>query len=381
MQTNIANMLTSNKNRWILFQVIALGLLLVFFYQISGNALENITSRGIKVGFGFLWTEAGFYISETLIDYDASSTYWDAFLVGVTNTLYVSFFAILFSSIIGLIIGIARFSNNWLIRKIASAYVETFRNIPILLQIIFWHNIIINTFPSVKQSFVFFDSVFINSRGIHIPKATDTSDIFLVIFTVVLSIVLLVSLSKKKASISKGIYNLLKLAVVLLPFAVYFALGGLSFEAPKLTGFNFEGGSNISPEFFALVFALSVYTATYIAEAVRSGIESVNIGQKEAAKALGLSHKQTIKFVVLPQALRVAIPPIINQYLNVSKNSSLAVAIGYPDLVSVFTGTTLNQVGQALEIVSITMLVYLLLSLFISFLLNIVNDKLKIQER
>ena len=381
MKSIFTSLILNNKSRWFLFQIIALVLLLVFFYYISSNAIQNIENRGIHVGFDFLSAEAGFSISESLIDYDESSSYLKAFYVGIVNTLYVGLVAIIFASLLGLIIGIARFSSNWLVRKLASAYIEIFRNIPILLQILFWHNIILINAPSVRESVSFFDAIFFNLRGIYFPKPVDLVSFYLFISTLILSFILLLLLKKSNNNFIKNKLILFKFAIFFVIMLEFFFLDGLYFEFPKLSGFNFEGGFSVSPEFFALAFALSIYTATYIAEAVRSGIGSVSKGQKEAGQALGLNKKQVLKFIVLPQALRVAVPPIISQYLNVIKNSSLAVAIGYPDLVNVFTGTTLNQVGQALEIIAMTMLVYLVISLLISFVLNIVNAKLKIQEK
>ncbi len=372
---------SDNRIRWFLFQIITLVAIIGAIYHIYGNVSDNVSSRGIKVGFEFLTAEAGFDIAETLIDYKESDTYAKVFLVGITNTLYVALMAIIFSSILGVIIGIARFSANWLIRKLSSIYIEVFRNIPILLQIIFWHSLILNFAPNVRQSVVFLDVIYFNLRGIFMPKIVELDVLFYLIFSLVIICLLLFLLYKNKIRFPLLIYRLAQLSLIIIPIILYISLGGISLDMPKLSGFNFEGGFSISPEFFALAFALSVYTATYIAEAVRSGIESVSKGQKEAAFALGLNSKQVLRFVLLPQALRVAVPPIINQYLNATKNSSLAVAIGYPDLVSVFTGTALNQVGQALEIVVMTMLVYLIISLTISLLLNWFNAKLAIKER
>lgn len=377
----MSNISLSNKTRGFFLQVIALVVILGVFYNGANNAIDNINQRGIQVGFDFLSAESGFSISESLIDYDESSSYLRAFYVGITNTLYVAFVAIIFSSILGLIIGIARFSDNFLVKKIASIYIETFRNIPVLLQILFWHNILLINAPSVRDSSSFLDIIFFNSRGFYFPKPEDLTNFYLLISTLVLSFILLFLLKKIKNNFFKNKLIFFKYALILVLVAQYFLLGGISFEIPRLTGFNFQGGFSVSTEFFSLAFALSIYTATYIAEAVRSGIESVPKGQTEAAQSLGLSQRKLLKFIILPQALRVAIPPIISQYLNVVKNSSLAVAIGYPDLVNVFTGTALNQVGQALEIIAMTMLVYLFISLFISLLLNWVNAKLKIKER
>ncbi|WXT99811.1 MAG: hypothetical protein Ctma_0515 [Catillopecten margaritatus gill symbiont] len=350
--------------------------------------LSNIESRGIQTGFGFLEAESGFDIAEYLIDYSSTSTNLRVFYVGLINTLVVSAVGIVFASIIGLIVGIARLSNNWLIAKLAGGYIELFRNIPILLQILFWYNLALMVLPHPKQSFELFDSVFVNLRGIYMPKPITENGFVWVLVVLILGIVLKILLKryynnkKDNTGIKTNTLSYSLLLVVGLPVSVYFLLGSpLSFDYPTLKGFNFKGGMSLSPEFLSLAFALSIYTATYIAEAIRAGIESVSKGQKEAALAMGLTQKQSLKLVILPQALRVSIPPIINQYLNLTKNSSLAAAIGYSELVSVFAGTVLNQVGQAVEIILMTMAVYLTISLVISLILNIVNRQMSVKGR
>ncbi len=380
--------LNNNQIRAFLFQVIILVLIASFFYNAAGNLLNNIESRGIHTGFDFLGVESGFDIAEHLIDYSSTSSNLRVFYVGLINTVVVSVVGIIFASIIGLVIGIARLSNNWLIAKLAGGYIELFRNIPILLQILFWYNLVLVSFPSPKQSFELFGSVFVNLRGIYLPKPIATEGFVWVMVALVLGIALraLVKRHFNRVHDESGVetntlaYSLLLLLV--LPVMVYLILGSpMVFDYPALKGFNFKGGMSLSPEFLSLAFALSIYTATYIAEAIRSGIESVSKGQKEAALAMGLTPRQSLRLVVLPQALKFAIPPIINQYLNLTKNSSLAAAIGYSELVSVFAGTMLNQVGQALEIIFMTMMVYLAISLVISLILNIVNHKMSIKER
>ncbi len=378
----------NNKIRSFLFQIITLVVIVYFFYSASGNVVNNIESRGMQTGFGFLGAESGFNISEFLIDYSSTSSNLMVFYVGLINTIVVSVVGIIFASIIGFVVGIARLSNNWLIAKLAGGYIELFRNIPILLQILFWYNLAIVSLPSTKQSFELFNSIFINLRGIYLPKPIATEGFVWVFVALIAGIVLrtLIKCHFKKMHNKTGVktntltYSLL--LIIVLPIAVYFTLGSpMVFDYPALKGFNFRGGMSLSPEFLSLAFALSIYSATYIAEAIRSGVESVSNGQKEAALAIGLTQRQSLKLVVLPQALKVAIPPIINQYLNLTKNSSLASAIGYSDLVSVFTGTVLTQVGQALEIIFMTMMVYLTISLLISLVLNIVNYKMSIKER
>ena len=378
----------NNEVRAYLFQLIALVAIIAFFYQAVDNMFVNIESRGIQTGFGFLEAESGFDIAEYLIDYSSTSSNLTVFYVGLINTIVVSIVGILFATLIGLIIGIARLSNNWLIAKLAGGYIELFRNIPILLQILFWYNIALISFPHPRKSFEFFDSIFVNLRGIYLPKPI-AEDGFIWVFIAFIVGIILTIIMKRFFKIKHDITGIevhtfwYSLSLILgLPILVYLLLGSpLYFDYPALKGFNFKGGMTLSPEFLSLAFALSVYTATYIAEAIRSGIESVSKGQKEAALAIGLTQIQSLKLVILPQALRVAIPPIINQYLNLTKNSSLAAAIGYAELVSTFAGTVLNQVGQAIEIMLMTMAVYLTISLFISLILNIVNHKMSIKER
>jgi general L-amino acid transport system permease protein len=350
--------------------------------------MHNIDARGITTGFDFLTDRAGFDISESPIPYSSDSSYFGAFLVGLTNTLYVSVAGIFFASLLGLIVGIGRLSKNYLISKLALSYIELFRNIPILLQILFWYNVVLASLPTPRQSLELGADIILNNRGLSVPKPIMEDGFSFVIVAFVLAIGLTVYLSKvasRKFEETGKDTLLLPWNILILigfPLIVYLIMGSpLSFDPPVLKGFGYRGGMTYSPEFLALTFALSIYTATYIAEAVRSGIEAVAKGQKEAAAALGLNSYQSLKLVVLPQAIRIAIPPIINQYLNLIKNSSLATAIGYPELVTVFSGTALNQCGQAIEIILITMAVYLFLSLTVSVLLNIVNKKMEIKGR
>jgi general L-amino acid transport system permease protein len=349
----------------------------------------NIEQRGITTGFDFFDQVAGFGIAESVIEYnDTDSTYFDAFLVGLVNTLFVSFVGIFFASIIGLIVGVARLSHNFIISKLALGYIELFRNIPILLQILFWYNVVLAALPKPRQSIELVEDFFLNNRGLYVPKPIYESGFTFVVIAFVatcVGIYLLKKWASKRFDDTGKEFPVLSVsiaALIAVPLLTYFLAGSpVTFDYPTLKGFNFRGGMTYSPEFLALTFALSIYTATYIAEAVRSGIEAVAKGQKEAAASLGLTPYQSLKIVILPQAIRIAIPPIINQYLNLTKNSSLATAIGYPELVTIFAGTVLNQTGQAIEIVLVTMMVYLTISLTISVLLNFVNNKMQIKER
>ena len=384
--------LYNNEVRAFFFQVATLLLIFGLFYTIIGNLFDNIEARGIHTGFSFLKNRAGFdilpFLGNYLQEYTPESSNLTVFYVGLINTLVVALVGIIVTTFLGLFIGIARLSNNYLVAKLAGGYIELFRNIPVLLQIFFWYNIFINIFPHPKKSFSFFDVAFLNQRGLYLPKPILESGFSLVIIAFVVGIILTVFMKRyfNKKHDETGVHTSTLGYSTLLIFglpAVFFLLLGspLHFDIAVLGKFNLKGGMQIVPEFIALTFALSVYTATYIAEAIRSGIEAVDKGQKEAAAAIGLTQTQSLKLIVLPQALRVAIPPTINQYLNLTKNSSLATAIGYPELMSAFGGTVLNQVGQAVEILGMAMLVYLVISLCISLLLNIVNKRMAIPER
>ncbi len=384
--------LYNNEVRAFFFQVTTFLLIFGLFYTIIGNLFDNIEARGIHTGFSFLKNRAGFdilpFLGNYLQDYTPESSNLTVFYVGLINTLIVAFVGIIVTTFLGLFIGIARLSNNYLIAKLAGGYIELFRNIPVLLQIFFWYNVFISIFPHPKKSFSFFDIAFLNQRGLYLPKPILESGFSLVIIAFVVGIILTVFMKRyfNKKHDETGIYTRTfgysTLLILGLPAVFFLLLGSpLSFDLAVLGKFNLKGGMQVVPEFIALTFALSVYTATYIAEAIRSGIEAVDKGQKEAAAAIGLTQTQSLKLIVLPQALRVAIPPTINQYLNLTKNSSLATAIGYPELMSAFGGTVLNQVGQAVEILGMAMLVYLFISLCISFLLNVVNKRMAIPER
>ena len=382
----------NNEARAFFFQVATLLIIVGLFYTIIGNLFDNIEARGIHTGFSFLKNRAGFdilpFLGNYLQDYTPESSNLTVFYVGLINTLIVAFVGIILATVLGLFIGIARLSNNYLVAKLAGGYIEIFRNIPVLLQIFFWYNIFINIFPHPKKSFSFFDIAFLNQRGLYLPKPILESGFSLVIIAFVVGIILAIFMKRyfKKKHDETGVYTRTlgysTLLILGLPAIFFLLLGSpLHFDLAVLGKFNLKGGMQVVPEFIALTFALSVYTATYIAEAIRSGIEAVDKGQKEAAAAIGLTQTQSLKLIILPQALRVAIPPTINQYLNLTKNSSLATAIGYPELMGAFGGTVLNQVGQAVEILGMAMLVYLFISLSISLLLNIVNKRMAIPER
>ncbi|AXY01023.1 amino acid ABC transporter permease [Vibrio alfacsensis] len=371
-----------------LFQIIAVAALVFFFYTIVNNALNNLEARGIATGFGFLDQEAGFGIGLTLIEYDETFSYGRTFVIGLLNTALVSVLGIILATIIGFTMGIARLSSNWLVSRLAAVYIETFRNIPLLLQIFFWYFAVLQALPSPRQSLSLGEAIFLNVRGLYFPAPVLESGSSFVIAAFILGLIASIFISvwarnKQRLTGQQTPMGRIVLGlVVVLPLIVYFIAGmPISLNYPELKGFNFRGGISIIPELAALLLALSVYTASFIAEIVRSGINAVSYGQTEAAMSLGLPRSKTLKLVVIPQALRIIIPPLTSQYLNLTKNSSLAMAIGYPDLVSVFAGTTLNQTGQAIEIIAMTMGVYLTLSLITSALMNLYNRKVALVER
>ncbi|MFM2589900.1 amino acid ABC transporter permease [Vibrio sp. TBV020] len=385
---NNANLIYNPTFRAVVFQIIAISALVFFFYTIVNNALTNLEARGIATGFDFLDQEAGFGIGLTLIEYDETFSYGRTFVVGLLNTALVSFFGIILATVIGFVMGIARLSSNWLVSRLAAVYIEIFRNVPLLLQIFFWYFAVLQALPSARQSLSLGEAIFLNVRGLYFPAPVfeEGSSIVVAAFIagIVASIVIGIwAKNKQKLTGQQTPMGRIVLGLcVALPVVVYFLAGSpISAELPELKGFNFRGGISIIPELAALMLALSIYTASFIAEIVRSGINAVNHGQTEAAMSLGLPRSRTLKLVVIPQALRIIIPPLTSQYLNLTKNSSLAMAIGYPDLVSVFAGTTLNQTGQAIEIIAMTMGVYLTLSLLTSALMNLYNRKVALVER
>ncbi|ELA9713870.1 amino acid ABC transporter permease [Vibrio parahaemolyticus] len=371
-----------------IFQIIAIAALVFFFYTIINNALNNLDARGIATGFGFLNQEAGFGIGLTLIEYNETYSYGRTFIVGLLNTALVSVLGIILATAIGFTMGVARLSTNWLVSRLAAVYIETFRNIPLLLQIFFWYFAVLQALPSARQSLSLGEAIFLNVRGLYFPAPVFNEGSGVVIAAFVIGLIATISISiwaRNKQRLTGQQTPMGRIGLGLLvgfPLLVYFVSGmPISLEYPELKGFNFKGGISIIPELAALLLALSVYTAAFIAEIVRSGINAVSHGQTEAAMSLGLPRAKTLKLVVIPQALRIIIPPLTSQYLNLTKNSSLAMAIGYPDLVSVFAGTTLNQTGQAIEIIAMTMGVYLTLSLLTSALMNLYNRKVALVER
>ncbi|ATA20333.1 amino acid ABC transporter membrane protein 1 (PAAT family) [Gibbsiella quercinecans] len=380
--------LTNPAVRAWLYQIIALVALVAFGGYLIHNTVTNLSHRGITSGFAFLDNPAGFGIVQSLIDYQQGDSYGRVFLVGLMNTLLVSALCIVFASLLGFFVGLGRLSDNWLLRKLSTIYIETFRNIPPLLQIFFWYFAVLRNLPGPRQSIDVFGSLFLSNRGLYIPAPIAGEGIYAFLAAVAVAIVAILALRRYNhhRQIHTGkirhTWPYALLLLIGLPALAHLLFGAaLHWDIPELRGFNFRGGLVLIPELAALTLALSVYTSSFIAEVIRSGIQSVPSGQHEAARSLGLPNPVTLRQVILPQALRVIIPPLTSQYLNVVKNSSLAAAIGYPDMVSLFAGTVLNQTGQAIETIAITMSVYLIISLTISLLMNIYNRRIALVER
>jgi general L-amino acid transport system permease protein len=375
--------------RGIFYQVVLVAVLAFLIYGAAANAIENLRAAKIASGFGFLEQAAGFDVNQKLVPYSSSgSTYAEAFLVGLLNTLLVAALGVVFATVLGFVIGIARLSRNWVISRLASIYVEAIRNVPLLLQLFIWYNAVLKPLPGPRQSLDFGAGVYLNNRGLFIPEPLVGATfgwvwISLAVGTAGAFFFRRWARRQQMATGRQYHVGWVGLALILgLPGAVFSFLGEpLTFNYPALRGFNLAGGIQVFPEFVALLVGLTTYTAAFIAEIVRAGILAVSRGQTEAAHALGLHNSATLRLVILPQAMRVIIPPLTNQYLNLTKNSSLAVAIGYPDLVQVFMGTVLNQTGQAVEVIAITMAVYLAISLITSFFMNLYNRRVAIVER
>jgi general L-amino acid transport system permease protein len=353
------------------------------------NAAQNLARANIAHGFGFWNNTAGFDISQTLIAYSSStSTFGRAFWVGLLNTLLVAGIGIVLATILGFIIGIARLSRNWLVSRLAGGYVELIRNIPLLLQILFWYNAVLKSLPELRGSVALPFGGFLNNRGLFLPRPVFAPDFGAVVIAFATGVVVAIGLylwarrRQERTGERVRVLWMMLTAIFGLPLLVFIVAGRpLSFGIPDMGRFNVRGGLEILPEFAALLLALSLYTAAFIAEVVRAGVQAVSPGQTEAAQALGLRSGTTLRLVVVPQAMRVIIPPLTSQYLNLTKNSSLAVVIGYPDLVQVFAGTVLNITGQAVEVIAITMAVYLSISLFTSLAMNLYGRTIAIVER
>lgn len=376
------------KVRSIGLQIIALIVVVLLGWMFVDNASQNLAAQKIATGFGFLDNTAGFGINQTLIPYSETSTYGRAFFVGLLNTLLVAVVGIILATVIGFLVGIGRLSKNFVVRLLSTIYVEVLRNLPPLFQILFWYLAVLSAMPNPRQSINLFNEIYISNRGLIVPRpifGDGTGVVLWAIGAAILAVILLSYWSRARQEETGRRLPMLPIGLAILivvPTVAMFATGfPITIERPELKGFNFVGGVRVIPEFVALTVALATYTAAFIAENVRAGIQAVSHGQTEAAHSLGLKNGQTLRLVVIPQAMRVIIPPLTSQYLNLTKNSSLAVGIGYPDLVAVFAGTTLNQTGQAIEIVAMTMGVYLLLSIITSIIMNAYNKRVALVER
>lgn len=382
------SLLTDPQARAWVFQVVAVVAVVAFGWFLFDNTQTNLEHRGITSGFGFLDSPAGFGITQHLIDYSESDSYGRVFWVGLLNTLLVSVVGIILATVLGFLLGVARLSSNWLIRQLATVYIEIFRNIPPLLQIFFWYFAVIGPLPGPRNSLSLGDVIFINNRGVQMPapSASEAYGVFMIALVIALALVVLVSRWARARRLATGqrfpVFWVGLALVVAIPGACVLLFGSpVTWSVPELQRFNIRGGWVVIPELVSIIMALAIYTAAFIGETVRSGIQAVSGGQTEASASLGLRPGQTLRLVIIPQALRVIVPPLTSQYLNLTKNSSLAAAIGYPDMVSLFAGTVLNQTGQAIETMAITMSVYLAISLSISLLMNLYNKRIALVER
>jgi len=377
------------KVRSIAYQVLLCAVIIFLAYSAVRNAADNLARARIASGFGFWNQTAGFDISQTLIEYSAQAgTYGRAFWVGLLNTLLVAAIGIVLATIVGFLVGIARLSKNFLIAKLSTGYVELIRNLPLLLQLLFWYNAVLKALPDLRDSWTLPGSIFLNNRGLFAPAPIFQPAMQFVAGALVIGIIGAIAFAswarkRQEQTGQQAPVGLVALGLIIgLPLIVFFLAGmPATLEFPEKGRFNIRGGLEILPEFAALLVGLVLYTGAFIAEVVRAGIMAVSKGQTEAAGALGLRTGPTLKLVVIPQAMRVIIPPLTSQYLNLTKNSTLAVFVGYPDLVQVFTGTVLNQTGQAVEVVMITMAVYLSISLVTSMVMNWYNARIALVER
>lgn len=384
---SFSEIVNDEKYRSVFYQIIvAVAVIWVANYLFT-NTAANLEARGMSAGFGFLNSTAGFSIAWSIIDYKPGDTYFDVFIVGIANTLLVSVVAIAATTFLGFVVGVMRLSSNYLIAKIASTYVEVMRNVPLLLHILFWFTVS-SALPRPKQSLDLFDTFFLNNRGLYMPAPVPGDGFSMTVIAAVVGIFAAYGIAvwAKKRQLATGARFpafWTGMGVLLgLPLLVFLASGSpLSFDYAELKGFNYTGGASVPRAFCALLFALTIYHTVFMAEAVRAGILSVSHGQTEASYALGLKPSWTLRLVVIPQAMRAVVPPMISNWMNVVKNSSLAIAIGYPDLVAVFMQTSLNQSGHAIEIVAMVMLFYMTVSLSISAALNYYNKLVQIKER
>ncbi|MGR3913070.1 MAG: ABC transporter permease subunit [Gammaproteobacteria bacterium] len=386
---NLLSRLWNDKEaRQVIIQIIAFFLIFAFFFMMVRNAIINLEALGKDLSLKFFWQPASYDISQSLIEYSSRSTHFRATIVGILNTLLVAVFGIALATVIGFLLGIARLSKNWVINKIAYVYIEYVRNVPVLLHILLMHGMIINFLPLPKQSLAVGDGAFLNNRGFFVPKP-DFEPLFLGVVALFIGGIVFALWFRNYARAVQDrsgkrypVFWVCLAAVIGAPLLGYFLLGApIVWEVPAFKGFNYQGGMVLRPEFIALWLALSIYTASFIGEIVRAGISAVDTGQNEAASALGVTRGRTLQLVVIPQALRIIVPPLTSQYLNLTKNSSLAIAIGYMDIVATIGGITLNQTGREMECMTIVLALYLVFSLLISGFMNWYNQRIKLVER
>ncbi|MBK8082998.1 MAG: amino acid ABC transporter permease [Devosia sp.] len=374
--------------RGVFYQIVVGLLVVLFLLWIINNTAINLQAQNKTSGFDFLWKTSGFDISFSLFHWDRTSYYWEAFLVGLTNTLLVAVIGIVLATLLGFTLGIARLSSNFIIARLATVYIELIRNIPLLLQLFFWYFAVLKAMPAVRNSLEFPFDIFINQRGMFLPRPLPDEQFVFVVVAFFLTIAVAIGLriwARRRLDETGHRFPVLLVSLALLvaiPGLVWIVSGAdVPFDPPVLQRFNFAGGVQLPPEFVALAFGLVIYTAAFIAETVRAGILAVSHGQTEAAQSLGLKESDRLRLVIVPQAMRVIVPPLTSQYLNLTKNSSLGAAIGYPELVNVFAGTSLNQTGRAIEIIAMTMAVYLTFSLLTSLIMNWYNARVALVER
>ena len=384
------SILNNSEFRRILYQLLIAALLIYLGWSIVENTIANMEARDIRTGFGFLDETAGFSIMMSLVPYEPGNTYGRVFIVGLLNTLLVAGVGVVLATIVGFLVGVMRLSQNWVVSHLANIYVEIFRNVPLLLQILFWYTAVLKPLPGPRQVFERNTEIYfgISNRGITGPEFILLENFSFTTWTILLGILFTIGMhrwSKHRQAATGQQFPVVFVGLGLiigLPILIFLLSGApIEFTPAKMGRFNLSGGITIIPEFLAVLLALALYTAAFIAEIVRAGIQAINYGQTEASRALGLRNGTTLKMVIIPQAMRIIIPPLTSQYLNLTKNSALAAAIAYPDLVATFAGTALNQNGQALETLAITMTVYLSLSLLTSAFMNWFNSRVKLVER
>ena len=384
MSTNVfRRLLFDEKSRSLIVQAFVIGIFAVFIYLLVQQTAANLDKRGISSGFDFLSMSAGYDISIRLIPFTSEDTHLRAYFVGLLNTLMIAVCGCFLATILGFVVGVIRLSSNWLFRNIAYVYVEFTRNVPVLLQIVLYYSILLHL-PKIKQAIVLFEGFYLTNRGLYspLPIIKDGFSIVLASFiiAIILSIFIKKNLKRKQEQTGKQypIFLINSALIIFTPIIFYYIMGmPIDFEIPVLKGFNFKGGMVVRPEFIGMLLGLSIYTAAFISETVRSGIISVSKGQREASQALGLKNNLVMRLIIIPQALRVIIPPLTSQYLNLTKNSSLGIAIGYADLVHGFGGISLNQTGRAIEIMLMVMVTYLTISLIISLFMNLYNKSVQ----